>query len=373
MTSEAQVDDELAAYHRPVFDLAPLAAGLRLPLPDEPFVAFWRSLVADATARGVWPALADRLPQLAFPIAAGISESPGYRAATRRGVAVAEIPEATGLELERPETLELVLHPTAAGHIPLLIARHRPDFIGLLRALSRRNEPVPVPDGQGALMVAGYNNWCRISELKGQWERSADPDRAADWNEQFQRLQPHRELYQDRFILLSDGPYSATPAADLGLAEADWRERSLRLRRDHECAHYFTLRVFGSMRNHLHDELMADYAGIKGTFGAYRAEWFLRFLGAGEFRRPGRRLDLYRGDPPLGDVAFARLEGQVARAAEHLEQLDRDAPEDPEPFATAWTLAALATLTLDELAKDGAPEVLAARRAALRLSAPASR
>lgn len=366
MTSESTVSEELAAYHRPVFDLALLVAGLRLPLPDEPFVAFWRTVVADAADRGAWAALVDRLPQLAFPIAAGISESSGYRAATRRGVAVAEIPEATGLELERPEALELVLHPTAAGHITLLIARHRPDFIALLRALSRRNEPVPVPEGQGALMVAGYNNWCRISELKGQWERSVDPDRAADWNAQFQRLQPHRELYQDRFILLSDGPYSATPAADLGLAEADWRERSLRLRRDHECAHYFTLRAFGSMRNHLHDELMADYAGLKGAFGEYRAEWFERFLGAGEFSRPGRRLDLYRGDPPLSDAAFDRLQEQVRQAAQQLERFDRNTPEDPEPFATAWTLAALATLTLDQLAEDGAAETLAARRIALR-------
>lgn len=366
MTSEPSVTEELAAYHRPVFDLTPLAAGLRLPLPDEPFVAFWRAVAADAATRGAWPALAERLPQLAFPIAAGISETAPYRAATRRGIPVTEIPEATGLVLERPESLDLVLHATAAGHIPLLIVRHRPDFVTLLRALSRRNEPVAIPDGQGALMVAGYNNWCRISELKRQWETSAMPDRADDWNTHFERLKPRRELYQDRFILLSDGPYGATPAADLGLAEAEWRERSLLLRRDHEGAHYFTLRAFGSMRNHLHDELMADYAGLKGAFGYYRAEWFLRFLGAGEFSRPGRRIDLYRGDPPLGDAAFRRLEEQVARAAEHLESFDRDAPRDDGPFVTAWTVAALATLTLDELAADGAAEKLAARRAALR-------
>ena len=39
------------------------------------------------------------------------------------------------------------------------------------------------------------------------------------------RIVPYRELYQDRFILLSDGPYSAVPAADLGLDDAEWRRR----------------------------------------------------------------------------------------------------------------------------------------------------
>ena len=87
------------------------------------------------------------------------------------------------------------------------------------------------------------------------------------------------------------------PAADLGLAEAEWREMSLVIRREHECAHYFTRRLFGSMRNNLLDELIADYAGLVAATGRFRADWFLRFIGLEEFPRyrPGGRLDLYRG------------------------------------------------------------------------------
>jgi hypothetical protein len=360
-TAESPSDEtaELAAYHRIAFDFGVLGEGVRLPLADEPFVDFWRPLVADARGRGAWPALVERLPQLRFPIAAGISDTDPYRAATRRGVPPADIPEATGLALERPEDLELQLHPSAAGHIPLLLVRHRPDFVTLLQALAHRNEPRLIPTGQGALMVSGYNNWCRISELKRQWEARSDEKKPPTWGDELTRLQGHKELYQDCFILLSDGPYSAVLAADLALDEATWRERSLVLRRDHECAHYFTLRLFGSMRNHLQDELMADFAGLVGAFGQYRAEWFLRFLGAGAFDRPGRRLDLYRGNPPLADAAFAQLQHQVAAAARNLERFDQARERSSDPHDTARVLTVLARFSIEELAKEGAEERLA--------------
>ena len=46
------------------------------------------------------------------------------------------------------------------------------------------------------------------------------------------------------------------------------------------------------MRNNLHDELIADYAGITAAIGHYRAAWFLRFLGLEDYPtyRPGGRL-----------------------------------------------------------------------------------
>jgi len=350
---------ELRVYARNAFDVRALDGGLSLPLPDEPFVAFWEARMAETRERGAFAVLGEHMPQLRFPIRGGISDSPGYQAATRRGVPPEEIAEATGLELGRPEAVELALYPSPAGRIPLIIVRRRPEFVALVRALTHRNEPKPVPDSQGAIMIAGYNNWSRVGELRRRWEESSPAAReGATWKEAFTRLQPRRELYQDRFILLSDGPYSAVPAADLGLDGQAWKELSLILRRDHECAHYLTRRIFGSMRNNLHDELIADYAGITAAAGRYRADWFLRFLGLEGFPayRAGGRLDLYRGDPPLSEGAFRQLHALIKEAAETVERFDAGRSDDPKERALA--MLALAVLGLEELSGPAGEERL---------------
>jgi hypothetical protein len=326
---------ELARYLRRYpdtpFDLGALGPATVLPLPDEPFVEVWKRWAEEARQRGAFAVLSEHLPQLRFPIREGISKTEAYRDATLRGAP----PEASaaGLELERPEAIELEIHPSPAGRIPVLLVRGRAEFAALVRALGKRNEPAPVPDSQGALMIGGFNNWTRIRELRSRGEEVTGTT--------------PKELYQDRFILLSDGPYSAVPAADLGLGEEEWKEISLAIRRDHECAHYFTRRLFGSMRNHAHDELMADWAGLVAATGRFRADWFLRFLGLEDPSRyrPGGRLEIYRGD--LSDAAFATLQGLIRSAAVNLERFDppADTLED-----RARMLAALASLRLDELA-----------------------
>jgi len=211
-----------------------------------------------------------------------------------------------------------------------------------VQALARRNEPVPVPDAQGAVTVAGYNNWERIRQL----ERA--------------RLKPRKELYQDRFILLSDGPYSAVAAADLGLDDDAWRALSLAIRREHECTHYFTKRYYGVMKNHVLDEVLADYMGLVAACGRFRADWFLRFVGLeGERYRPGGRLDLYRGG--LSNGAFAVLQELVRRAAANVERFDERWPAGPRSLdERGRALRALASLSFLELASPSAPERLAA-------------
>lgn len=359
---------ELLSYNENTFDLAALGPETRFPLPDEPFVAFWEERMRESRSHGpggAFAALREHLPQLAFPIRQGISETEPYRAATRRGTPVESIPEATGLELEHPEAVELEIHESPAGRIPLLITRRRPEFAALIQALTRRNEPVPVPDSQGALMVAGYNNWSRVNEFRRAWE-AQDPSarESPTWSQEFQRIQGRRELYQDRFILLSDGPYSAVPAADLGLDGEEWRVLSLAIRRDHECTHYFTRRLFGSMRNNALDELIADWAGLTGATGRFQAAWFLRFMGLEDHPRfrPGARLEIYRGDPPLSDGAFRVLQRLLIAAAENLERLDaRLAEIPPTPAGRALAIAALASLRLEDLASKGAESLLQER------------
>lgn len=339
---------ELLAYTRNPFDRRRIPPSL--PLPDEPFVAAWEAYAAAGARSGLWAYLRDRLPQLRFPVAPGISRTEAYLAATRRGAPTAATP---GLRLTHPDRLRLVLHPTAAGRIPVLIADAREDFVALVRAFVHRNEPAPVPDAMGACIVAGYNNWDRLHAERRRWERGEAWREHARWADAFRAIAARKELYQDRFIILSTGPYSATAAADLGLDEARWAAASLMIRLEHECAHYFTRRVFGSMKNALLDELIADYCGITAAAGRFRADWFLRFMGLERFPeyRAGGRLENYRGTPPLSERAFRVLQALVRGAATSLEAWDRTRPRRSRPEEDRCaTLIALAGTTLEALA-----------------------
>lgn len=342
------VVEEVVAYTDQAFRLPEAVHELELPLEDEPHLEAWRRYREEAERSGAFDALARRLVQLRFPVEEGLSESEEYRAVTRRGAP----PPASRLGLERPEGLRLDIHPTPAGSIPVITVEHRPDFELLVQALSCRNEPEPVPPAMGACMIAGLNNWDRIHELRRAWE-AAGGERDGSWWDEMARLRDHRELYQDRFILLSTGPYGAVAADELGLAEAEWRERSHAIRLDHECTHYLTLRILGSMRNNLLDELIADYAGLLAGFGEYRSEVACRVLGLSPEGEPlpGGRVGTYRGTPPLSDEAFALVCRLAGEATRNLDALFHQAPETlREPRALGWTLLALAGRTLPELA-----------------------
>lgn len=357
---------ELLLYNQNAFAI-PEGELPPLPLDDEPFVAAWEGYAVEAERVGAAAALRERLVQLRFPIAEGISGTDAYRAATQRGAWPTG--DAPGLALEVPGALGLFLHPTAAGRIPVLLTTHRADFVALVRALTRRGEPAPAPASQGAAMVAGYNNWDRVARLREAWERGEVEARgAAAWPQAFQALRERKELYQDRFILLSGGPYSGVPAGAMGVDEAEWARLSVTIRLEHECAHYFTRRVFGSMRNTLLDELIADYAGIAAAAERYRADWFLRFLGLEHPTdyRAGGRLENYRGTPPLSDGALAVLQRLVRRAARAVEAVDAGLPDGERGMdGRARMLLALASFTLEEMAADGAED-----RLRLRLGGP---
>jgi len=360
--AEAEVE-ELLLYNENVFQHDADEGPLRLPLPDEPFAAVWADYAAAAAEKGVYAVLQQRLLQFRFPIQKDISQKAAYQAATRRLGTADGLSEATGLVLKRPELLELKIHPTPAGRIPLIISRYRADFVTLVQALAHKNEPVPVPDAMGATIVTGYNNWDRIFSYKKQWAAARKGNcSGAEWAEEFRWLIPRKELYRDRFIILSDGPYSAVPARELGLTEEQWRKASPVIRREHECTHYFTLRLYGAMRNNILDELIADYRGIVAAAGHYEVRWFLRFMGLEDFPvyRKGGRMENYRGNPPLSDGAFRILQVLVKKAAENLAQFDRrNAAFLHSPAGQRAMLAALTRLTLEELAGEEAGTYLA--------------
>ena len=372
--------DELLAYNANRFSWETAPSEIVLPLAAEPAVAAWSAYEREAREAGAFAVLREKLVQLHFPIRAGISKSREYRAATRRGVSPEDGGSATGLALEQPNRIELMVHPTAAGPIPLIVAEHRTDFAALVQALSWRNEPVDVPAAQGACVIGGLVNWDRVKTYRRRWERDHPRAHDGEWSLEFGRLAGRKELYQDRLILLSTTPYSAVPAQELALDDDRWRELSLILRREHECAHYFTRRVLGHMANNALDELIADYAGIHAAAGDYRVDWFLRFVGlenpasdtssggpdesaAGRCgqqplrrHRAGARLEIYRADPPLSDRAFGLLGMLLRSAANNLAlvsaELDRDLVATPPPKRRVLMIAALSRLTLELIAEE---------------------
>lgn len=361
---------ELLDYGAGAIDLHDLQP-VRVPREDEPHVAAWRGYCEQAAGEPLLDVLRRALVQLHFPLREGISTSDAYKAATLRGADPDLLPDASGLELQDPAGLQLRLHPTPGGVVPVLVPCGRADFESLVRALTARNEPVDVPPSMGAATVVGYNNWGRVRERRSRWLRD---NPGGDWAAEFQRMLAHKELYQDRFLIISDGVYSAVPAAAFELDDESWRRTSITIRTAHEGTHYTMQRLLGTTRNRMHDELIADYAGIVAAIGRYRAEWFLRFVGLEDLPRyrEGGRLQNYRGAPPLSDEAFVVLQRVVAAAAVNLETFDATLGRRGGARETAVTTVAIAATGLEAIAAPDGPQRLAlAARHAERLISPA--
>jgi hypothetical protein len=349
----AQIE-ELLVYNQTVFNHDILTYPIKFPLTPESHLTAWEEYAVAARDIGVFEVLKQRLVQLRFPIIEGISQTEAYQSATRRGVAVNGMKEATDLVLQEPEKLQLTLHQSLAGTIPVLLTGNRNDFVSLVQALTKRNEPQLVPASIGACIVSGFNNWDRIHQYRQQWEAENSVNSSqSSWIAEFQRLIPQKQLYQDKFIILSDGCYSNVSASEMGLEEGEWQRLSLTIRLEHECTHYFTRRLFNSMRNNIFDELIADYRGIVAATGDYRADWFLRFLGLELFPhyREGGRLQNYRVKPSLSDGAFQILQALVKTAAENLQRFHtKNVSKLADINIQPLMLMTLTYLTLEELA-----------------------
>lgn len=344
---------ELLAYNHNVFDLGRIEDCAGDSLPDRPHLSLWRESLKAGKITGMFQALRSILVQLQFPIQSGISQTKLYRDVTLKGQTNASM-DIRSLKLREPDKLQLIIHPSRAGAIPVLLPGNRADFVALVRALTKKNEPEPVPDSMGACMVANYNNWGLIERYRQRWlAQHSDRGSAIDWQVEFSRLIPQKQLYQDHFIILSDGFYSSLTPKSMNLSESEWRRLSLIIRLEHECTHYFTHQVLGSMRNNLLDELIADYQGIVSAIGYYRADWFLRFMGLESFPnyRPGGRFENYLGKPPLSETAVKILQRLVVAAAQNLEHFDR---HYLKAVPRHLVLLALACLTLEELASTTA-------------------
>ncbi|REK03191.1 MAG: hypothetical protein DWQ36_20200 [Acidobacteria bacterium] len=354
--SAAAIDEVLKRSPLP----PPLDPG-DLPPGDEPQCEAWSDYVREAERDGAVATLRRRLVQLRFPVREGISCTDEYRAATLRG----EWPASTedGVAFHDPDGITIELHRSVAGRVPVLTARDRRDFELLVQALAQRGEPRPVRPEMGAMILRGLNNWDRIERWKQRWlsgRQASDFDGSA-WRAEFQRLRQHKDQYQDRLVVLSCGPYSGVAAAELGRAPEQWERDSMIVRREHECAHYLTLRMTGALHSHLHDELVADFAGLVAAYDDYSATLARRLLGIEDGRREGGRVHQYRGEPPLGDEAFGLLVDLTARASESVQEWWRRSRDEArgrashgeETAAGQLTAAvcALQSLSLEELSR----------------------
>jgi len=342
---------ELLTYNTPSFTV-PKAGSLSYPMDDEAFVPVWREYAALARTNG-FAALSEVFAQLTFPIQEGISSTPEYIDVVQNGLARKVANKVS--PLESPEAVRIDIYRGLAGAIPVITTSNRSDFASLVRIFGRRNEPVPIPASMGATFVSGYNNWDRLRRSIGPTSPANNEDGFPAFND------PKREpmLFKDRFIILSSStPYSGVDAGSLHLPENKWLHLSFLIRREHEYTHYFTKRVMHSCRNRIHDELLADYAGLKAAIGQFRADWFLRFLGLEGYPqyRTGGRMENYRGNPRLTDGAFAVLQRLTIEAALNVERFDR---ESVKGSAGTSVLMTLASYSLEQMASPCGFQLLA--------------
>lgn len=308
---------ELIPYTDRACDSVPC---LRLPLPDEAFVEAWQEYITTARDIGVARTLSRTLVQLRFPIQAGISRTARYVAATRRGV----MPdEDRGPAFHRPHELEMFLHTTPAGRLPVLWLGDRRDFERVVQAVTRHNEPVRIPMSQGASFVSGYNNWDRIARLRTT-RTDGDADSQMSLGTFRERYRGREGAYRDRFVVMGDGPYSGVDGRSFGMDADAWLDTSFTIRLEHECAHYFTRRALGFVRTNILDELLADYMGITAALGCYRMEWGLGLIGVDRSGgiRSDARIRNYAPDPGTSEAELGLLSGMVVEAAAVLEEVD---------------------------------------------------
>jgi len=298
-----------------------------LPLPDPPGAAVWRLYEERAREEGAAKVLRGALVEFAFPVARGMSEDEEYQAATRRGAVPFFLDRATGLDFADPLGLEILVHESPAGAVPVLSSAERGDFELMVQALTQKNEPVPVPEDTGLVRVSGLVNWDRVKRLRKSF-KAKNP--SGDWEKRLRELAADPTSIRDDFFLLHRRPYGELDAGELDLDWDDWVDRSVRLVAEREATQAFLERVLGASAPSETLPLLQDYMGIVEALGGYRSDLALRLQG------PDRTV---RGVVETLSAFDSRLK-----------------PKDRDPKGRARTLMALASFTLDELAQPGAPK-----------------
>ena len=161
------------------------------------------------------------------------------------------------VKFRHPEKIRIEIADSFAGKIPITYIEDREDFEDLNASLFYKGEHPESLAEMGAQFVMGKNT---------------------------------------QFIILSAKPYSNVTAQELQLDSEEWLEKSMLIRKSHECTHLYTRKIYGTARNNLHDEIIADFMGIYDAFGYYNADYFLKFMGV--LPSKGNRIIVYTKDLP---------------------------------------------------------------------------
>lgn len=290
-----------------------------LPVKDS-YIDAWESYHEESKEIGVFETLKKYVVRLQFPVQEGISKTEAYKDVTLRGK-----PNTSnaGLVLNEPALVELAIYENnMIGKVPVIIVPNDDDFNTIISALTNKNEPQTLPKSMGASFINGINNWDRIHRLKRNWF-TQNP--TGNWNAYFkEHVLPNPHLFKDKLMVLSTKAYSGVKSETIGVSESDWKSSSLIIRRAHECAHLFTLQYYGCMAINMHDEIIADYAGITEVLGKFNKEWFLQFIGLEDYPvyRNGGRLQNYQGATELSKEAFDGLKIIVKKVTDTIFSFD---------------------------------------------------
>lgn len=194
--------------------------------------------------------------------------------------------DSAGISIDFVETL--------GGKLPVINTENHKDFLNVEAVLNGKNTLSNFPPTVNAFTISAKNE-----KIRGQ-----------------------------KFILLNRAPYSNISAEKLNLSDEDWLEMSHTLRLRHECAHYETLRIFGSMRNHALDEILADAIGQIAAFGNFSAARQKLFFGLHGSQCDGRLTfyckkiaDNERGKVYMAvDKVLDLLEDKINRQQNYLER-----------------------------------------------------
>ena len=146
---------------------------------------------------------------------------------------------------ENKDDLSISFTETLGGRLPVITTKSHKDFLFMDALLNGREQSREVP-----ATVNAFTMKTKAETILGH-----------------------------RIILLNFAPYSNVAADKLGLSPDGWLICSQKIRLAHESAHYETLRLFGGMKNHPLDEIVADAFGQIAAFGDFNVDRQRLFFG----------------------------------------------------------------------------------------------
>ena len=170
--------------------------------------------------------------------------TPGEEGALAYGPIVRQGQDAPGHSLAHfrgsPQD-SLTLENTPAGPVQIITLGDRQDFETFLRIMAYRCAVKEIPATQGASILDGVINWTKIRAHKEVY--LAEGGDVNGWQGEFRRFTADPRNFKDALIVLSVGPYSAIPASEAGMAEAEWLAASHAIRKAHECTHFICRQI----------------------------------------------------------------------------------------------------------------------------------